>query len=329
MTQVPIARGSHAVRFFESEEHAHRTIADYFIEDARLDDHCIMIARPNTFAGVLRTLAPMSSSGTLRVADRIRFVDADASLAEFMRGEVLNREHAEDFCMRLLSRVPAGGENTRIRLYGELVDVLCERGHRPIAIQIEDLAGLLFALEPRLSILCGYNVRHFAGETGAAEFRAVCGKHTDIGPLHDPCGAVNAREEIAAPPGVAATTEASLPIVYVVDDDASMRRSLARLLTLSTWQVRVFDSAETFLKEADLHSDGCLVVDIQLGGMTGLELMALLEARGLWLPVIAMSGFHDERFESEATRLGACAFLHKPFEPQFFLDVIARALRSA
>jgi CheY-like chemotaxis protein len=190
---------------------------------------------------------------------------------------------------------------------------------------MEDFADLLFALEPRLSILCGYHIRHFAGEERAASLRAVCIKHTDIGPLHDPSVAAVACGENPAIPGVAASAEASLPVVYVVDDDESMRRSLTRLLTLSDCRVRVFDSAEAFLEQANTASDGCLVVDIQLGGMTGLDLMVRLAERGFRLPVIAMSGFHDERIESEALRLGACAFLQKPFEPQVLLDAIARA----
>lgn len=333
MTQIPIARGSHAVRFFESDEHAFRTIADYFTEDARVDDHCIMVARPGTLAGVRRALASGTDrgSGKAHLVEGIRFVDAESSLAEFVRGNRLDREHAEEFFVRLLSRLPAGGESARIRLYGELVDVLCERGQYAVAHQIEDMAGLLFAFEPRLSILCGYHIRHFADEPGAAMLRAICGKHTDIGPLPespDPRRNYENGDKVA-PPGVATAARASLPIVYLVDDDPSMRRSLARLISVSNYRVRTFDSAEAFLKEADLLSEGCLVVDIQLGGMTGLDLLAALAVWRSQLPVIVMSGFHDERFESEAMRLGARAFLQKPFEPQILLDLVARILHRA
>lgn len=328
MTQIPIARGSHAVRFFESDEHAARTIADYFTEDARVDDHCIMVARPGTLAGVRRTLAG-DTDRAVHLAERIRFVDAEASLAEFVRGNRLDRERAEGFFVRLLSRTPAVGENARIRLYGELVDVLCEREQYAVAHQIEDLAGLLFAFEPRLSILCGYHIRHFRDEAGAAMLRAICGKHTDIGPLPEPLEPDRSAEDggKAASPGVVAAVKAPLPIVYLVDDDPSMRRSLARLMAVSNYRVRTFDSAEAFLKEADLLSDGCLIVDIQLGGMTGLDLLAALAVWRSQLPVIVMSGFHDERFESEAMRLGARAFLQKPFEPQILLELVARILR--
>ena len=325
MTQTPIARGSHSVRFFENEESAHRTIAEYFIEDARLDDYCIMIARPGALAGVRRLLA----SNGARHFGTLKFVDAEEWFARFVRDGVLDREGVEDIVMQLLSQVPASAATAKVRLYGEFVDVLCERGHHAIALQMEDFAGLLFALEPRLSILCGYHIRHFGGEAGAAVLRSVCGKHTDIGPLHDPISTVYAQGEETTPPGGAAVAEASLPVVYIVDDDASMRRSLGRLLTLSNWQVRMFDSAEAFLKEADALPDGCLVLDIQLGGMTGLDLIVLLAERGFRLPVIAMSGFHDESMEREAIRLGARAFLHKPFEPQILLDTIARVLRRA
>jgi CheY-like chemotaxis protein len=324
MTQPPIARGNHSVQFFENEESAHRTIAEYFSEDARLDDYCIMIARPGTLAGVRRLLA----SNGARHFGTLKFVDAEEWLARFVRNGILDREGVEDIVMQLLSQVPASAATAKVRLYGEFVDVLCERGHHAIALQMEDFAGLLFALEPRLSVLCGYHIRHFTGETGAAVLRSVCGKHTDVGPLHGPIGALYAQGEETAPPGAAAAAEAS-PVVYIVDDDASMRRSLARLITLSNWRVRVFDSAEAFLKETDPLPDGCLVLDIQLGGMTGLDLIALLTERGSRLPIIAMSGFHDERMESEAMRLGARTFLHKPFEPQLLLDAIAGVLRRA
>lgn len=324
MTQAPIARGSHAVRFFANEESAHRTIAEFFSEDARPDDSLIMIARVDTFAGVRQILA--AHPATHALADRIRFVPARDGIAQFLIGNELHRERAEEFCLQILSHVSAGSDNARVRLYGELVDVLCERGDHAIALQVEDLTGLLFALEPRLSILCGYRTVHFAGESGAAALRAVCAKHADVGPLPDVRSCAGRSSEEKTIPAVAATVASSSCLVYVVDDDASMRRSLARLLTVSNFRVRMFDSAEAFLKEAAALSDGCLVLDIQLGGMPGLELIAQLADRGFRLPIIAMSGFLDEKTENEALRLGVRVFLHKPFEPKVLLEAIERAM---
>jgi len=325
MTHVPIAQGSHSVRFFENKQRANETIADYFIQDARLDDFCIMTARAGTFPGVLQLLAARGHSHPAVRPDRIRFVNADEAIAQVVRGDGLDPERAERFCVELVSHLPPSGANSRVRMYSELADVLCGRGQHTTALQVEGFAGLLFALEPRLSILCGYRIAHFAGNKHASALRAVCGKHPYVlmpddvpAPTGLLDGALGRRQESAAP-------DASTRTVYVVDDDASMRRSLLRLLTASNFRVRVFDSAEGFLEQADTVSDGCLVVDIQLGGMTGLDLMTQLMERGFSLPVIAMSGFHDERFEGEVLRLGARAFLHKPFEPQLLLDTIARA----
>lgn len=325
MTQAPIARGSHSVRFFDNEEAAYRTVAEFFSEDARLDDCCIMMARAETFAGVRRVLA--ANSATLALADRIRFIDAIEGVEQFVIADRIDRERVEEFCLQVLSHVQGSGEDAKVRLYGENADVLCERGQHALAFEGEDFASLLFALEPRLSILCGYRARHFAGEAGQAALRAACNKHTDVGPVPEPTSPAELAGANTAGPGVVAAANSALRVVYVVDDDASMRRSLARLLTVSDFRVRTFNSAEAFLKEAASLSDGCVLLDIHLGGMTGLQLIALLVKRGFRLPLIAMSGFLDEKTESEALRLGACAFLHKPFEPKVLLGAIERAVR--
>lgn len=327
MTQVPIALGRHAVRFFENDESAHCTITEYFSDDARPDDFCILISRVETFAGVRRVMAANPATGAS--ADRIQFVAADESqLAQFLTGDVLDRERAEAFFLEVLAHVPKSSDSARVRLYGEMADVLCERGQPAIALQMEDVAGVLFAVEPRLSILCGYRIRHLTGDSGAGVLRAVCGKHDDVGSLLAVSASADTCGGEPAPPGAAGTTDASLRVVYVVDDDASMRRSLGRLLTVSNFQVCAFDSAEAFLKEATAFSNGCLLLDMQLGGMSGLELIARLAERGFRLPIIAMTGFRDEKTESEALRLGACAFLHKPFEPKLLLEVIERGMRD-
>jgi two-component system response regulator FixJ len=106
-----------------------------------------------------------------------------------------------------------------------------------------------------------------------------------------------------------------------------MRVSLKRLLALSNWRVRAFESAEDFLADLDTLSHGCLVLDIQLGGMDGLELLRRLADKAAAWPVIVMSGSHDESAESDALRLGARIFLNKPFEPKQLLDAIAATVR--
>lgn len=115
--------------------------------------------------------------------------------------------------------------------------------------------------------------------------------------------------------------------VYVIDDDASMRVALKRLVSFSERPIQIFESAEDFLANAEALSGGCVVVDVQLPGMNGLDLLRRLRDKGLRWPTIVMSGSHDENAEAEALRLGARAFLSKPFEPQALLDAIEQALR--
>lgn len=111
-------------------------------------------------------------------------------------------------------------------------------------------------------------------------------------------------------------------VITVVDDDRSMRRSLRRLLKVSGWQVQAFATAEAFLEKLEPGAGGILVVDIQLPGMTGLELLDRLRKRAAPWPAIAMSGSNDATVEAQALDLGATLFLHKPFDPQILLDAL-------
>jgi len=132
--------------------------------------------------------------------------------------------------------------------------------------------------------------------------------------------------EQGEPPRVLHASEDPPPsVVYVIDDVASMRRSLSRRLKLAAWQVHVFESAEAFLADLDTLVPGCLVLDIRLGGMSGLDLLAHMKVvRPTW-PIIAMSGSNTDNVENEALRLGARVFLRKPFVPQELIDAITRA----
>jgi two-component system, LuxR family, response regulator FixJ len=116
------------------------------------------------------------------------------------------------------------------------------------------------------------------------------------------------------------------PTVFVIDDDAAVRTALERLFRGAGWPVRTFASAEEFLQQDLDRARGCLVADVHLGRMSGLELHAKLGARAEPMPVILTSGVDDVNMEREAFRLGAIAFFRKPFEASALLDAVRRAL---
>jgi FixJ family two-component response regulator len=118
------------------------------------------------------------------------------------------------------------------------------------------------------------------------------------------------------------------PAVFVVDDDPAVRTALERLFRGAGWAVRTFASAEEFLQQ-DLHlARGCLVADVHLGRMSGLELHATLGDRAGGLSVILTTGVDDVNMEFEAFRLGAIAFFRKPFEPSDLLESVRRGLAA-
>jgi FixJ family two-component response regulator len=119
---------------------------------------------------------------------------------------------------------------------------------------------------------------------------------------------------------------APAPTVFVVDDDPSVLRALERLFRGAGWTVRTFASAEEFLQQNLTVARGCLVADVHLGRMSGLELHATLANRAGQIPVILTSGVDDVNMELEAVRLGAIAFFRKPFEASALLDSVRRSL---
>lgn len=115
-------------------------------------------------------------------------------------------------------------------------------------------------------------------------------------------------------------------MVYVVDDDEAVRDSLALLLRSVGLRSHVFDSAQAFLEQVDTDSPGCLVVDVRMPGMSGLELVQRLRERKCALPIIIITGHGDVPMAVEAMKLGAMDFLQKPFRDQDLLDRIQQAL---
>jgi FixJ family two-component response regulator len=117
-------------------------------------------------------------------------------------------------------------------------------------------------------------------------------------------------------------------MVAVVDDDDSFRGALERLLRSAGFPVQSFASAEDFLKSGMQHETGCLIADIRMPGMSGLELQAKLNADHSPLPTIFISAHGDEKIRLEAMRGGAAKFFAKRFDDEILLDSVRTAMKS-
>jgi FixJ family two-component response regulator len=118
------------------------------------------------------------------------------------------------------------------------------------------------------------------------------------------------------------------PIVFVVDDDDSVRRSLELLIDSATWQPETFGSAQAFLARPRVHSPHCLVLDVQMPDLRGLDLQALVADRTS-MPIIFISGHGDVPMTVRAMKAGAVEFLTKPFDDAVLLNAIATALERS
>jgi FixJ family two-component response regulator len=114
-------------------------------------------------------------------------------------------------------------------------------------------------------------------------------------------------------------------IIAVVDDDPEICASLETLLSAYGYDVETFESAETFLARTSTCRASCLVVDIHLGDITGVELARHLAAHGFKFPIIFMTGDHDAFIERQAFAVGGVAFLYKPFPAKTLIDAIKKA----
>ena len=117
--------------------------------------------------------------------------------------------------------------------------------------------------------------------------------------------------------------------VYVIDDDDAMRDSLDFLLGAANFQVTLFESAHNFLNTISSVDFGCVVSDVRMPGIDGIELLKHLKANRSVLPVVIMTGHGDVPLAVEAMKLGAVDFLEKPFEDDRIIGMIDVALRQA
>src|SRR5262245_25938958 len=139
--------------------------------------------------------------------------------------------------------------------------------------------------------------------------------------------------ERASPPSAPSPSIAEGPAtsrtVCIVDDDPSVRTAMRRLFHCAGLAVATFASAEEFLQQPVIAGEGgCVVTDVHLGGMNGLELQVALARRGHAIPIIMITGVADEETELEAKRLGAIAFLRKPFNAGTLLDAVTSVLNG-
>ena len=117
--------------------------------------------------------------------------------------------------------------------------------------------------------------------------------------------------------------------VYVVDDDEAVRDSLQWLLEGKDYRVRCYESAEAFLSRYDPREVACLIADIRMGGMNGMELQARLIERQSPLPIMLITGHGDVPMAVESMKNGAMDFIQKPFQEPQLLDLVERMLERA
>jgi FixJ family two-component response regulator len=118
-------------------------------------------------------------------------------------------------------------------------------------------------------------------------------------------------------------------VVCIVDDDASLRRSLRNLLMSVGFHVETFESAEAFLAAVHRDSIGCVVLDVRMAGMNGLDLLGHLGSAGTRIPAIMLTAHADDETRRRSLEAGAVAFLEKPVRSATLLDAVRTALSSA
>ena len=115
-------------------------------------------------------------------------------------------------------------------------------------------------------------------------------------------------------------------LVCIVDDDHSVRRGLGRLIQAFGFKTKAFESAREYLDAYEKLDVGCLVLDVHLGGMSGIELLEELRSRGVATPVIIVTAYHEASSERRAQLHGVAGYLRKPFDDNAILDALSRAL---
>src|SRR5499427_10047152 len=119
----------------------------------------------------------------------------------------------------------------------------------------------------------------------------------------------------------------NVPLIAIVDDDDALRNSLDNLLRSVGFRTQGFSSAEAFLQAQHAHETACLILDVRMPGMTGLELQRQLEAAHWRIPIIFVTAHADDNARARALAAGAVAFLYKPCREEDLLNAIDAALK--
>lgn len=124
-------------------------------------------------------------------------------------------------------------------------------------------------------------------------------------------------------------TPPKTPMISIVDDDEAVRNATRALIRSLGYRVATFASAEDFLKSERLRDTACLISDVQMPGLNGIELQDRLAASGHRIPIIFMTAFQDDRVRDRAMRSGAVSFMSKPFSEASLIVCLDRALQAA
>jgi FixJ family two-component response regulator len=122
---------------------------------------------------------------------------------------------------------------------------------------------------------------------------------------------------------------ASIPLISIVDDDDALRSSLENLIRSFGWRAQGFSSAEAFLRSNQVHETDCLILDVRMPGMSGLELQRQMAVANSHLPIIFITSHQDDDRRTQALEAGAVAFLYKPFYEGELLNAIDTALKDS
>jgi len=118
-------------------------------------------------------------------------------------------------------------------------------------------------------------------------------------------------------------------LIAIVDDDETVRDGIRTLVRSLGYHASTFGSAHEYLKSEQVHDTSCLITDVQMPGLNGIDLQDRLIARGHRIPIIFITGHPDDSVRARAMKAGAVSFLIKPFSPDHFIGCIDKALKAA